>query len=595
MKYLQADPKTGILRYRRVFPSELRQHIRDDGRPVSELKVSLRAKRLDEPGAMARHDQAAIEYDRLVARANKRLTRQYDQLDEPLIKFLSDKYLFDELYLDEQVRWGRALPPALYESRRDREGDWEVSRELLRAKNQAGLVDHWGKWALTFARALGYEINPATEMFCKLCCALGEAACHLWIELDKRIDGEPTSTPSAPKEPLLEAKPAAVHVLQQEVPVVREEPFERVAEMLMRGPRAARIGGGVREHASSFLRVLREVKGAPTPSEMTRLLVTEVLNMMALKPAKLKGAERAMALPALVKLYDGRDDVPRMSERTMDIRMSSMSTIWKSAVEDGLIAPTQENPFIGRKFSKTKKSQKRATGFTADELTAYFSMACFQGGERPVRGKGEAIYWIPLLSLYTGARPEEVAQLLVDDIAQVRGDWTIRFTDKGVHPVKGQQTLKTEKLDSGQRAFILPKALIELGLLDYISFLKASGEAALFPLLRRKNKRPGIYDSFGNWFSDYVYAAGVLPRDAGRQPVREFRHTWATAARMCDIPREAMEYIQGHKGEGVEHTSDEYGHLDGLGKKTEMFRVIDKHGVEVDVVTLVPRWKAKFA
>jgi hypothetical protein len=44
---------------------------------------------------------------------------------------------------------------------------------------------------------------------------------------------------------------------------------------------------------------------------------------------------------------------------------------------------------------------------------------------------------------------------------------------------------------------------------------------------------------------EYVYENGVLKAGEGRQPVREFRHTWTTAARLSRIPREAMEYIQG--------------------------------------------------
>lgn len=57
--------------------------------------------------------------------------------------------------------------------------------------------------------------------------------------------------------------------------------------------------------------------------------------------------------------------------------------------------------------------------------------------------------------MFTGARPEEVAQLLVADIFQHDRDgrWVIRFTDKGVHPVKGQHSLKTENQESGRRTF----------------------------------------------------------------------------------------------------------------------------------------------
>jgi len=72
-------------------------------------------------------------------------------------------------------------------------------------------------------------------------------------------------------------------------------------------------------------------------------------------------------------------------------------------------------------------------------------------------------------------------------------------------------------------------------------------ERCQHPRLRRKGKREGIYQSFGGWFGDYVYDNQVLPRGAGRQPVREFRHTWTSAARASgtgfDVPSIGTVYL----------------------------------------------------
>lgn len=51
VRYLQSDSKTGMLRYRRAFPVELRPFVSEKGRSLTELKASLRARSLDEPGA----------------------------------------------------------------------------------------------------------------------------------------------------------------------------------------------------------------------------------------------------------------------------------------------------------------------------------------------------------------------------------------------------------------------------------------------------------------------------------------------------------------------------------------------------------------
>ena len=180
-----------------------------------------------------------------------------------------------------------------------------------------------------------------------------------------------------------------------------------------------------------------------------------------------------------------------------------------------------------------------------------------------------------------------MAQLLVTDIFQRKRDgrWVIRFTDEGAHPVKGQQSLKTAGQESGRRTFPVPNALLDLGLLQYREFLQLEGELALFPLLRRKGKRPGIFASFGEWMCDYVYDHGVLIRDTGRQPVREFRHTFSTASRASRLPKDAMKYIQGHKDSDDNSSSDDYGELDDLGDR------IDDFQLRVNILALVKPWR----
>ena len=49
------------------------------------------------------------------------------------------------------------------------------------------------------------------------------------------------------------------------------------------------------------------------------------------------------------------------------------------------------------------------------------------------------------------------------------------------------------------------------------------------------------------WWSNYLKANGVQLKGEGRQPMRQFRHTWSTAARISGLRRENMAYIQGHK------------------------------------------------
>jgi integrase len=185
--------------------------------------------------------------------------------------------------------------------------------------------------------------------------------------------------------------------------------------------------------------------------------------------------------------------------------------------------------------------------------------------------------------LWTGARPEEIAQMVVADIGKdsTSGRWTMTITDEGTHPIKGQQSLKTTKKDSGTRTFPVPQPLIDLGLLDYTAWLTASGETALFPKLTTKNARKLLFPTFGEWWSIYVREHDAIPAGGGRQPSREFRHSFATAARASGIPRDAREYLMGHRAAGA--TANEgYGEMVALGLTIDQLRYagLDLSGVK---------------
>ena len=206
--YLHPDPKTGVLRYRRVFPKPLRAYVRDGGRPLTELKVSLEARSINEPGAKARFDAAAAKYEQMVARARKLASGAFDPLDQPLAQFLANKYLHHILDMDEAARWRQAPPSLPFETRSDPEADYETCRTLLADFDGEGLVEYWKDWVISYTRALGYAFDPSTRAFAILCREFGEVACKVWLALDARIDhadpragGRGAATPVHPETP----------------------------------------------------------------------------------------------------------------------------------------------------------------------------------------------------------------------------------------------------------------------------------------------------------------------------------------------------------------------------------------------------------
>ncbi|MCO6763598.1 hypothetical protein KQH43_31385, partial [Streptomyces sp. EL5] len=69
------------------------------------------------------------------------------------------------------------------------------------------------------------------------------------------------------------------------------------------------------------------------------------------------------------------------------------------------------------------KGARRRKDYTADELGTIFRSPLFTAeGWRPARKDyGQALYWLPILMYYTGARREELCQLRASDVQQDEG------------------------------------------------------------------------------------------------------------------------------------------------------------------------------
>ncbi len=190
LPYLQAHPKSGVLYYRRVIPGPLRPFVTSrTGKPLTELKVSLRCRAITDRGALDLYNRIHRDSERRLAQAQKQAEGRFDSLDGPLIQYLASNFMERHLEIDEASRWRLAPPDFPFETRPDRESDYEISRALLEDYDLPGLVEHWRDYALSYSSALGYTFDPAAEPFALLCRALGEAACNLWLAIDRRNDG----------------------------------------------------------------------------------------------------------------------------------------------------------------------------------------------------------------------------------------------------------------------------------------------------------------------------------------------------------------------------------------------------------------------
>lgn len=163
VQYLQTD-KNGILNYRRKFPKDLVRFIPSaspTGKGRVEFKVSLRAKSINEAGAMDRYRTKQREFDEIVADATrkkaayeKRTAGAFDELDTATIAALAARY--------------HALELASDDSRRRDPDSKEVAREVTHVMQDVGFefpsVPEAAEWTLSIRTA--HEAIRAPDGLC---------------------------------------------------------------------------------------------------------------------------------------------------------------------------------------------------------------------------------------------------------------------------------------------------------------------------------------------------------------------------------------------------------------------------------------------
>lgn len=126
----------------------------------------------------------------------------------------------------------------------------------------------------------------------------------------------------------------------------------------------------------------------------------------------------------------------------------------------------------------------------------------------------EALYWLSIVGLYTGARPRELCQLNPQcDFGTADG---IPYLDFDKTSPAGKGVVKTVKSGEARRIPLHPE-LVRLGFLGYLTRMKEGGADRMFPTFRVKKGNP--FEVAGGVFTDFLKAEGLYDNTApaGRQ------------------------------------------------------------------------------
>ena len=245
------------------------------------------------------------------------------------------------------------------------------------------------------------------------------------------------------------------------------------------------------------------------------------------------------------------EGLPTASRSTVKKQLRAFSAVLGFAMRrfEGMTEePVSASGLIQRLTRAIKRNQltdEDEKDYSREELKAIFSSPLYKGGWQPQFADfGSALYWLPLLMAYTGARREELAQMDVADVIQDddSGVWFL-FIRPGED--------KSVKTASSRRKVPLHDDLIALGFLDYVSALPSAGR--VFPKLARHPSN-GYGSAVGKAWAKYLREVAKI--DSQASPSHGFRHSFKTLCRDVGIQKEVSDWLTGHAATNV---GDSYG------------------------------------
>lgn len=238
---------------------------------------------------------------------------------------------------------------------------------------------------------------------------------------------------------------------------------------------------------------------------------------------------------------------------TTNTTLSLLSALFGMAVKRGYI---ENNPARGTQLKDVRRPREKRREFDTAALSAIFGSAVYTTDERPDGGAGEAVYWLPLLALYTGARINELCQLQPEDVRQEgytdasgnrRQAWVIRIE----HDAAKGKRVKTE---GSERRIPVHPDLESLGFVKYAQ--EQAGKPLLFDRLSMGVNETKQSGNWGRWFGRYLRNKCGVTDD--RMTFHSFRHTFKHHMRQCQVPKDVNDALTGHE---TGDAADAYGGL----------------------------------
>jgi integrase len=364
------------------------------------------------------------------------------------------------------------------------------------------------------------------------------AAVQLEIERrkDERDQGEPDGKP---RHPLLKAPEAPPALAAR---IMGPDSTKSLSEILPTFIRERGASPATNYEAEVTVRMLHEALGEARPLyQITRQDIQMFKRTLSETPANYTKRFPDMLLPDAIRANKLRKEpYPVMNPVTVnDKYLSRLHSILNWCVRNDLIP---DNPATGVKIDGVKQTEPPRVNFSPGDLALIFDPQRFDTS-KPF----DEPQWAKLISLFSGMRASELAQMKLDSIR----------TERGVLVFVVEESTKTI---SSQRLVPVHSTLLALGLDKRIADLRGRRETHLFPIWYRQATQSKARARKGgngiavanNHFPRFIpkrfndtesQRLGITDR---RKSWHSFRHTFKTGLARAGVMRSMQDLLCGH-------------------------------------------------
>jgi len=329
-------------------------------------------------------------------------------------------------------------------------------------------------------------------------------------------DDAPAIAPAA-----LEALPAAPSVtLEQAIADYMDEHAHRWDEKYT-------------DQIQAFLNILIEYCGADRQlATITKQDAQEIKKVVRALPQNrhVKPELKSLSLCEVIQVAGH----PKISITTVNNHISNFIRFFKWAKNNDY---TPHALFEGMKMAKAKASETNRKPFSPAQ-TQLMYRELTENTSGLVRKDSHR--WGALLGMFTGARLNEICQLLVSDIQQDQGIHFLNIDDEG-------DERKRVKTRASKRKVPIHPELIHLGFLDFVES-RAQHDRLFFDF--EYNRNGGYGRSLSRWFNENTFLPklGIKSREL---VFHSFRHTMVTRLSQAGEAEPLVKCIVGHERSGV--------------------------------------------